>query len=118
MHLMNCKSFISNFPECVIFTAAAMPCVEVHPLSHQPTAAWEQLKQSQQVIKIKTKIPTKPPGDRKVKEQITSTSYQMPGSRSGVLPGSRFIFHRKVETFQSIFSNVATPKHHEDRQAK
>ena len=44
-----------------------MSHVEVHPLSHRPTAAWEELKQRQQVIKIKTKIPTKPPGDRKVK---------------------------------------------------
>ena len=39
--------------------------IAVHPLSDNPTAAWEELSQHQKVVEIKTKIPnSEAPSDK------------------------------------------------------
>ena len=90
-----------------------MSCVEVHPLSHQPTAAWEELKQSQQVIKIKTKIPTKPPGDRKVSCVIMSKYWMVKlfSAEGDVFLGPRlsFLGHHQTLTIQAVFVFLSRP---------
>ncbi|XP_043223410.1 metallophosphoesterase domain-containing protein 1-like isoform X2 [Amphibalanus amphitrite] len=70
-----------------------MPSIEVHPLSHQPTAAWEELKQSQQVIKINTKIPTKPPGDRKLRFVCMSDTHSLTPHLTMPVPDGDVLIH-------------------------
>jgi len=46
--------------------SSANSSITVHPLTHDPTKAWEQIKNNQKVLKIQPPLPKGPVGDNKV----------------------------------------------------
>lgn len=42
--------------------------IPIHPITHNPTEAWEQLRSSQRLIKLNVKTPTTPPDEKMVRK--------------------------------------------------
>lgn len=51
--------------------------VEVHLLTNEPTAAWEQISKTQKVIKINAKTPSKPVDSNKVRFVCMSDTHSL-----------------------------------------
>lgn len=47
--------------------------IEVHPLTHNPTAAWAELSKNQKLYKINVTTPNTPVADDKVGNSLLST---------------------------------------------
>lgn len=54
-----------------------MQSIEVHPLTENPTRAWEAIRKNQKYVKLKTKPPAKPQSDRQARFVCMSDTHSL-----------------------------------------
>lgn len=70
-----------------------MQSVEVHPLTEDPTKAWNILRRNQIYLKVKTKLPTKEPSDNRVRFVCMSDTHSLIHDISFDLPDGDVFIH-------------------------
>lgn len=67
--------------------------IEVHPLTSNPTCAWNELSQKQKVIKVNVKLPTKPVEPDKVRFVCMSDTHSLIHSVKFDVPDGDVLLH-------------------------
>lgn len=67
--------------------------IPVHALSGDPTAAWDEISKRQKCIKLKTKLPCKPPDNDKVRFVCMSDTHSLVHDFTFEVPEGDVLIH-------------------------
>ncbi|XP_071521717.1 metallophosphoesterase MPPED2 isoform X2 [Panulirus ornatus] len=67
--------------------------IPIHPITHNPTEAWEQLRSSQRMIKLNVKTPTTPPDEKMLRFVCMSDTHCLTSHLQFEIPAGDVFIH-------------------------